>query len=94
MENLYFRFFNRLFRPYKNHITTATHQTLKNQSFFVVPFNLSHSKTTPSINKSKINKPTNPKIQSLKKTVRFHFLKITILKNIYSTVTDLAKFLG
>ena len=67
MENLYFSFLNRLFRPYKNHITTATHQTLKNQSFFVVPFYSIHSKITPSINKSKTNKTTNPKIQSVKK---------------------------
>ena len=53
--------------PYKNQTTTKPHQRAKNQSFLFVPFQFNHSKTMPSMNKSKESSKKNPNTQTPKK---------------------------
>ena len=48
------------------HVTTSPHHNTKNQSFLLVPFHLSHSKTNASTNKSKDSRAKNPKTQMRK----------------------------
>jgi hypothetical protein len=58
-------------QPCKAQTTTKPHHKTKNQSFLSVPFQLNHSKTNASINKSKDNSKKNPKTHKRKKVDNF-----------------------
>ena len=96
-NNFYIHYFFSLWykeiEPFKNQTTTKPHQRTKNQSFLFVPFHSNHSNTKPSTNKSNDRRIKKPKTQ-IKKKLRLVNLFINYHIQNYSTVTDLARFLG
>ncbi len=65
------------------HVTTSPHHSTKNQSFLLVPFHSSHSKTKASTNKSKESRAKKPKTQIRKNVDGLNFCITLIGLRVY-----------
>jgi len=72
-------FFLKVLQPYKSQVATSPHHSAKNQSFLLVPFHSSHSKTNASTNKSKDSRAKKPKTQIRKNVDGLSFNWLVIL---------------